>query len=75
VPVEYLDALPVSSDEDLLALDDALNDLYRTDARQAKIVDMKFFGGLSLRGVRGAGPVARYVDVIGRRHARGCIAK
>jgi RNA polymerase sigma factor (TIGR02999 family) len=47
VPVEYLDALPVSSDEDLLALDDALNDLYRTDARQAKIVDMKFFGGLT----------------------------
>ena len=47
MPVEYLDALPVSSDEDLLALDDALNDLYRTDARQAKIVDMKFFGGLT----------------------------
>jgi RNA polymerase sigma factor (TIGR02999 family) len=47
VPVEYLDALPVASDDDLLALDDALNDLYRTDARQAKIVDMKFFGGLT----------------------------
>jgi RNA polymerase sigma factor (TIGR02999 family) len=47
VPVEYLDALPVRGDEGLLALDDALNDLYRTDERQAKIVEMKFFGGLS----------------------------
>jgi RNA polymerase sigma factor (TIGR02999 family) len=53
VPVEYLDALPVSSDDDLLALDDALNDLYRTDARQAKIVDMKFFGGLTSPEVSG----------------------
>jgi len=45
--IEYLDALPVSGDGELLALNDALNDLYRTDERQAKIVDMKFFGGLS----------------------------
>jgi RNA polymerase sigma factor (TIGR02999 family) len=47
VAVEYLDALPVSGDAELVALDDSLNDLYRTDERAAKIVDMKFFGGLS----------------------------
>ena len=47
VPVDYLDALPVSGDAELVALDDALNDLYRTDERAAKIVEMKFFGGLS----------------------------
>jgi RNA polymerase sigma factor (TIGR02999 family) len=47
VAVEYLDALPISGDADLLALNDALNDLYRTDERLAKIVDMKFFGGLT----------------------------
>jgi RNA polymerase sigma factor (TIGR02999 family) len=47
VAEEYLDALPMGGDADLLALDDALNDLYRIDERQAKIVDMKFFGGLS----------------------------
>jgi RNA polymerase sigma factor (TIGR02999 family) len=47
MPVEFLDELPVSGDAELLALDDALNDLYRADERQAKIVDMKFFGGLS----------------------------
>jgi RNA polymerase sigma factor (TIGR02999 family) len=44
---EHLDAVPVLADADLLALDEAMNDLYRTDERQAQIVDMKFFGGLS----------------------------
>jgi RNA polymerase sigma factor (TIGR02999 family) len=47
ISVEHLDALPVADDAELLALDDALNDLYRLDERQGKIVDMKFFGGLS----------------------------
>jgi RNA polymerase sigma factor (TIGR02999 family) len=47
VAVEQLDEVPVLEDAELLALDDALNDLYQTDERQAKIVDMKFFGGLS----------------------------
>jgi RNA polymerase sigma factor (TIGR02999 family) len=47
VAMELLDAQPILADEDLLALDDALNALYQTDERQAKIVDMKFFGGLS----------------------------
>jgi RNA polymerase sigma factor (TIGR02999 family) len=47
VAEEYIDALPIAGDSDLIALDDALNDLYKTDERQAKIVDMKFFGGLS----------------------------
>lgn len=47
VAMEFLDARPVLEDADLLALDDALNSLYQTDERQAQIVDMKFFGGLS----------------------------
>jgi RNA polymerase sigma factor (TIGR02999 family) len=47
VPVEYLEELPISGDGELLALNDALNDLYGLDERLAKIVDMKFFGGLS----------------------------
>jgi RNA polymerase sigma factor (TIGR02999 family) len=47
VPVEYLEGLPNLADAELLALDDALNDLYCADERQANIVDMKFFGGLS----------------------------
>jgi RNA polymerase sigma factor (TIGR02999 family) len=47
IPVEFLDALPVTDDADLLALDEALLDLSRIDARQAQIVEMKFFGGLA----------------------------
>jgi RNA polymerase sigma factor (TIGR02999 family) len=47
IGVEYLDALPVSGDAELLSLNDALDDLSRTDDRQAQIVEMKFFGGLS----------------------------
>jgi RNA polymerase sigma-70 factor, ECF subfamily len=39
--------LPVRGDTDLLALDDAMNELSRIDERQGKIVEMKFFGGLS----------------------------
>jgi RNA polymerase sigma factor (TIGR02999 family) len=47
VAIEYLDALSVGGDADLLALDEALLDLARIDAQQAQIVEMKFFGGLS----------------------------
>ena len=35
-------------DLDLLALEDALKDLEKLDERQAKIVELRFFGGLSI---------------------------
>jgi RNA polymerase sigma-70 factor (ECF subfamily) len=35
------------SDAQLVALDEALESLMRLDERQARVVDMKFFGGLS----------------------------
>lgn len=44
---ECLDDLPVTGDAELVALDDALDALARIDERQGKIVEMKFFGGLS----------------------------
>jgi RNA polymerase sigma factor (TIGR02999 family) len=47
VDIEHLDALSVDESSNLLALDDALNDLAQTDDRQAKIVELKFFGGLT----------------------------
>ena len=34
-------------DTDLIALDDALNELARTEPREAKVVELRFFGGLS----------------------------
>jgi len=33
---------------DLVALDDAMNSLARLDARKAQVVEMRFFGGLSV---------------------------
>jgi len=39
--------IPFTIDEDLLALDRALNELACMDERQARIVELKFFGGLS----------------------------
>ena len=39
--------LAVPGDDELVALDDALEELTRIDERQGKIVQMKFFGGLS----------------------------
>jgi RNA polymerase sigma factor (TIGR02999 family) len=39
--------IPVTNDEELVALDRALEELARIDERQAKIVELKFFGGLS----------------------------
>ena len=47
IEFDEMAALPVAGDTELLALDDALDELSRIDERQGKIVEMKFFGGLS----------------------------
>jgi RNA polymerase sigma factor (TIGR02999 family) len=47
IAFEDIAELPVAGDEDLVALDDALDELSRIDARQGDIVQMRFFGGLS----------------------------
>ncbi|HEX8816023.1 MAG TPA: sigma-70 family RNA polymerase sigma factor [Terriglobales bacterium] len=39
--------MPIATDEELLALDRALEELARIDERQMKIVELRFFGGLS----------------------------
>ena len=38
-----------AADRELLELDDAVEALSRKDARKAKVVELRFFGGLSLR--------------------------
>jgi RNA polymerase sigma factor (TIGR02999 family) len=47
IALEEIAELPVAGDEELVALDDALEALTRIDDRQSRIVQMKFFGGLS----------------------------
>ena len=48
--VSLEEALTISTekDADLVALDDALTELAKFDERKAKIVELKFFGGLSV---------------------------
>jgi RNA polymerase sigma factor (TIGR02999 family) len=41
-------ALPQKHEVDLVTLDDALNRLATLDARQSQIIDLRFFGGLSI---------------------------
>ena len=41
-------ALPQKHEVDLVTLDDALNRLAILDARQSQIIDLRFFGGLSI---------------------------
>lgn len=45
--IEALANLAVKDDAQLIALDDALQGLSQRDERQGRIVDMKFFGGLT----------------------------
>lgn len=50
VKVEFEEGFVASGkkDADLIALDDALNTLGEIDPREAKVVEMRFFGGLSV---------------------------
>ena len=48
VPLDEPLAVSVDSDDDVLALDEALKRLAELDARQAKLVELRFFGGLSV---------------------------
>jgi len=41
-------ALPTARDIGLIALDDALKELSRLDPQQGQIVELRFFGGLSI---------------------------
>jgi RNA polymerase sigma factor (TIGR02999 family) len=41
-------ALPQARDVDIVALDDALNQLAALDLQQSRVVELRFFGGLSI---------------------------
>ncbi len=44
-------ALPEKREVDLIAVDDALNSLAALDPRQARIVELRFFGGLAIEEI------------------------
>jgi RNA polymerase sigma factor (TIGR02999 family) len=49
-PLELVESLVVAEEagQDLVALDDALKDLSALDPRKGKVVELRFFGGLSV---------------------------
>jgi RNA polymerase sigma factor (TIGR02999 family) len=51
IDIEALGDLPIQGDAQILALDEALQSLSQQDDRQAKIVEMKFFGGLTTQEI------------------------
>jgi RNA polymerase sigma-70 factor, ECF subfamily len=53
-----------AADRELLALDDAIEALSRKDPRKAKVVELRFFGGLSLQETAEALQVSE--DTVGR---------
>jgi RNA polymerase sigma factor (TIGR02999 family) len=48
LPLEAAGDLPLRVDADLLALDEALTELTRLDERQGRVVELRFFSGLSI---------------------------
>jgi len=51
VTLDEAAGVPAQSGADLVALDQALNDLAKLDERQSKVVEMRFFGGLKLEEI------------------------
>lgn len=48
-----VDCAPVQKSTDLVALDQALHDLERLAPRQSRVVELRYFGGLSLDEIAG----------------------
>jgi len=48
VPLDEVDVPVPEPDADLVAIDDALEKLAAVDARKARVVELRFFGGLSV---------------------------
>jgi len=51
VPLDEALTVPSDRGPDLVALDEALNELTRIDPRQSRIVELRFFGGLSMEEI------------------------
>src|ERR1700686_1654547 len=68
VSLEETALVGVDQDADLVALDDAMNALARIDPRKVQVVEMRFFGGLS---VEETGEVLKVSPVTVKRDWRG----
>jgi DNA-directed RNA polymerase specialized sigma24 family protein len=75
VPLESVELPASERDTDLVAIDCALEKLAAEDARQARVVELRFFGGLSMEETaRVLGVSVRTRTATGRSPAPGCTA-
>jgi RNA polymerase sigma factor (TIGR02999 family) len=51
IPVDEIDLPAAEPDTDLVTIDRALDDLAAKDGRKAQVVELKFFGGLSMEEI------------------------
>lgn len=58
--VELDEALVISEEraDEMLALDEALNELTQINLRQARVVELRYFGGLSVEQIAGVLAIA-----------------
>jgi RNA polymerase sigma-70 factor, ECF subfamily len=58
--VEFEETLVISEErtEEMLALDEALNELTKVNSRQARVVELRYFGGLSVEQIAGVLAIA-----------------
>jgi RNA polymerase sigma-70 factor (ECF subfamily) len=49
VSLDLAPEIGINRSKDLIALDEALNELARMDPRKAKVVELRYFGGLSVK--------------------------
>jgi RNA polymerase sigma-70 factor, ECF subfamily len=59
VSIADLNAVTPGPDLDLMALDEALNHLNKIDEQQVRVVELRYFGGLSLEEIADALQVSR----------------
>jgi hypothetical protein len=53
IHVNFNDAPEIASgsrDREMIAIDDALNELAEIDPRKARVIELRFFGGLGVEG-------------------------
>ena len=51
VPLDEAVAVPQTQPPDVIALDDALRDLAKFDERKSRIIELRYFGGLSMEEI------------------------
>ena len=51
--LDEIAAVPLGRDRELVAIDDALNALAEMDPRKARVIELRFFGGLSVEETAG----------------------